>query len=405
MKNKKNLMKYLKKIFTIFFSFFILSSNLFSNSLSEEILNKMSLDEKIGQLFFVPLCPKRKDDHLKDIKRMINEYHIGGLIVKQSNPKEQIESLNYFQSLSKLPLLVLADAEWGLGMRMDETISFPKNIYLASIEDENLLFELGKEIARELKLVGVNVNLAPVVDINNNPKNQIIKERVFGNSSDIVTKKAQLIALGMQSQNILCCAKHFPGYGDIEIDPHLDLPKANHNLDRLKDMEFIPYIELIKNDLSCIMTAHILLPSIDNLPATMSKKLTQDLLRDFLGFEGLIITDALNMKALTNIFSVEDIALKSHIAGNDILLYGDHINPNIDDILNRQIPKAFNAIKQSYLSNLLDIKKLDKHVLRILKAKEKVHLFENRYVEEFNEEKLNSPYAYSLKERLEKQIY
>lgn len=393
------------KIFTfIFFVFFTLLTDLYCNSDSESILKEMTLDEKIGQLLMIPLCPKRKDDHLKDIQKMLDEYHIGGIIVKQSDPKSQIESLNYFQSKSKLPLLVSADAEWGLGMRMENAISYPKNIYLGNIEDDDLIFELGKEIARQLKLVGVHINLAPVVDINNNPKNLIIKERVFGSDPKVVSKKAKVIVLGMQSQNILCAAKHFPGYGDIEIDPHLDLPKAFHTLDRLFNIEFIPYFELIKENIGCIMTAHIYLPNLDALPVTMSKKLTKELLRDILHFDGLIITDALNMNALTNIYPVEEIALQSYIAGNDILLYGDHINPNIDDILKRQIPLAFNALKKAFLSNKLEISELDKHVLRILKAKEKLGLFENRFVEDFDEKKLNSEYANKLKEKLEIQI-
>lgn len=397
-------MKNYKKFILIFFSLLTFSFNLFSKNTSEEILENMSLDEKIGQLFMVPLCPKRDCHHFDDIQKLIDNYYIGGIIIKQANPKEQIDTLNYFQGQSKYPLLVSADAEWGLGMRMNETISYPKNIYLGLIEDDNLIFELGKEIARQLKLVGVHINLAPVVDINNNPKNQVIKERVFGSDSKLVTKKAKLIVLGMQSQNILCTAKHFPGYGDIEIDPHLDLPKAYHSLDRLKNIEFIPYNELIENNIACIMTAHILLPNLDYLPVTMSKKLTEDLLRNVLNFKGLIITDALNMKALTNIYSIEHIALQSHIAGNDILLYGDHINPNIDDILNRQVPIAFDAIKQAYLSGQLDIKKLNEHVLKILKAKEKLNLFENRFVEKFDDKKINSEYAYKLKERLENEI-
>jgi len=397
-------MKFLKKYLFLFFFIFLLSWELFSKSLSEEILKNMSLDEKIGQLFMVPLCPKRKDDHFKDIQKLIQNFHIGSVIVKQADPENQIKTLNYFQKQSKLPLFVSADAEWGLGMRMEKTISYPKNIYLATIENDALLFELGKEIARQLKLVGVHINLAPVVDINNNPKNLIMNERVFGKDSNIVAKKAKLIVLGMQSNNILCTAKHFPGYGDIEIDPHLGLPKAFHTFERLKNIEFIPYKELIENNLSCIMTAHILLPNIDGLPATMSKKITNEFLRKILKFQGIIVTDALNMKALTNNYSIGDIAMLSHIAGNDILLYGDHIDPNIDDIIKRQIPIAFKAIKQAYLSKKLNIEKLNLHVLRILKAKEKLNLFENRLVEEFNEKKLNNENAYLLKKILEEKI-
>jgi len=384
--------------------FILLPFFLFAQSISDKILNEMSLEEKIGQLIMAPACPKRKDHHQKDLEELCEKYHIGGLIVKQSDPKSQIEALNHLQSFSNLPLLVSADAEWGLGMRMGKTISYPKNIDLQYIEDNQLLFDLGCEIARQLKLVGVHINLAPVVDVNNNPKNPTVSKRVFGKDPIIVTTKAKYIAMGMQSQNILATAKHFPGYSDIEIDPHLDLPATNHDLTRLEEVDFVPYKELIKNDIALIMTAHILLPNISDIPATMSKKITKDLIRNKLGFKGLIITDALNMKALTNIYSIEDIALYSHIAGNDILLYGDHINPNIDDIIMNQIPRAFAAIKTAYLQGILSEENLNEHVLRILKAKEKLGLFDNRYVDDFDENKLNSEYAYKLKEHLENLI-
>lgn len=376
----------------------------FSESVSDGLLKKMSLDEKIGQLFMVPFCPNRKDAHFEDIQKLMDHYHIGGFIVKQSDPESQINALNFFQKRSKLPLIVAADAEWGLAMRMEKAISYPKNIYLGKVEDQDLLFDLGKEIGRQLRLVGAHINLAPVVDINNNPKNLIIKERVFGNDPNLVAKKAKLMVLGMQSQNILCAAKHFPGYGDIETDPHMDLPRASHTLDRLLEMEFVPYARLIESGIACIMTAHIALTNLDVLPATMSKKIIEEILRNKLQFQGIIITDALNMKALTNIYSDEEIALFSHMVGNDILLYGDHINPNIDYILNRRIPSAFEAIKQAYVSGKLDIKRLNEHVLKILKAKEGLGLFENRYIEAFDEEKLNNGYAYTLKDQLENQF-
>jgi len=361
----------------------------------------MSLDEKIGQLFMIPLCPKRDDYHMQDVKKLICKYHIGGIIVKQSDPETQINCLNDLQKISKLPLIVAADAEWGLGMRMEKTISYPKNIYLSNIEDESLLYELGCEIARQLKLVGVHINLAPVVDIDTSD-NDFLSERSFGKDPSLVAKKAKVLVLGMQSQNILATLKHFPGYNAVEIDPHLNLPKTSHIKNRLENFDFIPYKELIE-DVAFIMTAHILLYNISNIPASMSKEIITELLIDTLGFQGIIITDALNMKALTNLYSIEDIALYAHIAGNDILLYGDHINPNVDDIIARQIPLAFFAIKQAYLKNILDEKKLDRQVLKILKAKEKLNLFENRFIDEFDEKKLNSQNAYLLKEKLEKE--
>jgi beta-glucosidase-like glycosyl hydrolase len=386
------------RILILFFPIFLFSIDI------DQIIKNMSLDEKIGQLFMIPLCPKRDASHKQDILNLINKYHIGGFIVKQSDPKNQITSLNYFQEKSKYPLLVSADAEWGLGMRMENTISFPKNIYLSKIKDENFLFMLGQEIARELRLVGVHINLAPVVDVNDDINTPSIGLRTFGSDLNNITNKAKKISLGMQSNNVLACLKHFPGYSDILVDPHLNLPISNHSLERVKNIDFIPYQKLIKEDVKCIMTAHILIKELDAYPATMSKFFIEELLRGYLNFKGLIITDALNMKALTNIYSIEEIALKSHTAGNDILLYGDHINPNIDDILQNQIPRAFQAIKKAYQDKKLDENFLNEKVKRILKAKDDLSLFKNRFLNEFDEEKLNSKHAYILKEKLEKLI-
>jgi beta-glucosidase-like glycosyl hydrolase len=387
-----------KKIF-----FFVLPIYLFSIEIDQTILN-MSLDEKIGQLFMAPICPKRDLSHRQDILNLINNYHIGGFIVKQSDPKSQINALNFFQKKSKYPLLISADAEWGLGMRMENTISFPKNIYLSKIKDDDILYELGKEIARELRLVGVHINLAPVVDVNDNINTPSIGLRTIGSNLNNITDKAKKISLGMQDNNVLACLKHFPGYSDILVDPHLNLPSTNHSLERLKKVDFVPYEKLIKEDVKCIMTAHILIKELDNMPSTMSGFFITDLLRGYLNFKGLIITDALNMKALTNIYSIEEIALNAHMAGNDILLYGDHINPNIDDILKNQIPKAFLAIKKAYLDKKLDENILNKTVKRILQAKKDLSLFESRLVNDFDEEKLNSKQAYLLKEKLENLI-
>ena len=207
--------------------------------------------------------------------------------------------------------------------------------------------------------------------------------RSFSDDRKIVTKKAYQIMKGMQDQNIIACLKHFPGYGDVSVDPHLDLPVAYHERQRLDEIEFYPYKFLIDQNAQAIMSAHIIFKNISDLPATMSKEII-DILIDDMNFKNLLITDALNMKALTNHYSIEDIALLSHTAGHDILLYGDHINPNVDDILKNQIPKAFQAIKNAYLENKLDIEKLDRHVLKILEAKERLNLFENRFVGDYN---------------------
>ncbi len=387
-----------------FFLFLIIPIFLFSKDLSESIVSEMSLDEKIGQLFIIPVSPIRDEEHRKVLKEIINQYHIGGLIVKQSDPNSQIECLNYLQRECKLPLIVMADAEWGLGMRMSNVISYPQNIYLGKLENNQLIYDLGKEIARQLKLVGVHLNLAPVVDVNSNPSNPVIKSRSFSADPEVVSEKASYFVKGQNSENILSCAKHFPGHGDTEVDSHRGLPIIKQDRKRLDNIELKPYARLISEGIDSIMTAHILFPLLSDLPATMSKEVIQGLLRDDMHFKGIIISDALNMKALTEHYSIEEIALKSHMAGVDLLLYGAHKYEDIDDILLNHIPRAFKAIKKAYEEKLLEEKKLDEHLLRILKAKEKLTLFKNRFVEEFDEEKLNSKNAYDLQDKIEKAI-
>jgi beta-glucosidase-like glycosyl hydrolase len=383
----------------VFFFLIIFIPIFLKAEIAEEILSKMSLDEKIGQLFMIPACPKRDMDHFNDLEKVFNDYHIGGVIIKQSDAKSQIDFLNKLQKISKYPLIVAADAEWGLAMRMENTIAFPKNMTLGAIQDDALLYEMGKEIGKELRAVGVHINLAPVVDINSNLTKPIINVRSFSDDRYIVTQKAKYLMKGMEYENIIACIKHFPGYGDITIDPHKDLPIAYHDLKRLDEIEFYPYDFLINDGVEAIMTGHIILPKISDKPATMSKEIL-DILINGKNYKHLIITDALNMSALTNHYSFEDIALYAHIAGHDILLYGDHIAPNIDDILQNQVPRAFNKIKKAYLEKRLPDDKLDAHVLKILKAKEKLKLFENRFVSDYDPNIILNPKAFALKKKL-----
>lgn len=379
--------------------FIILPFFLFSKNISEKILDQMTLDEKIGQLFMLPACPKSDENHLKDLEDVITKYHLGGVIVKQSDAETQINFLNHLQKISKLPLFVSADAEWGLGMRMEDTISFPKNMTLGAILNDELLYEMGKEIALQLKAVGVHINFAPVIDINSNAKNPIINVRSFSDDKEIVAKKANLLMQGMQDQNIIACPKHFPGLGDVIVDPHLDIPIAYHNLERLENIEFYPYDVLINKNAKAIMTAHVLFPKLSNLPATLCTKILDILIKEK-GFKNLLITDALNMKALTKYYEAGEISLLSHIAGNDILLYGAIGKVSVDEIILDFFPKAFMALKQAYLEKTLDEEKLNEHVLKILKAKEDLNLFENRYAAPYDPDIILNPQALELKQKL-----
>lgn len=345
----------------------------------------MTLDEKIGQLFMAPACPLRGDDHWDDWMTLLNDYHVGNAILKHSDPLTQIQFLNRLQAASKYPLLVSADAEWGLAMRMSGTIAFPRNMTLGAMQNTDLIYEMGKEVGRQAKSVGIHMNLAPVADVNNNPKNPIIHTRSFGDDPYRVAECASAYSRGMQAAGLLTCGKHFPGHGDTTVDSHRDLPVIPHSLERLNTIELVPFKQLIRDGVDALMTAHLYVPCLDPVyPTTLSEAVFQKLLREEMGFQGLIVSDALNMKALADRYSVEEIAVLARKAGCDLLLYGDHIAPNIDDIMRNQIPRAFKALKKAYAEGVLDAKKLDESVLRILSAKEKVC----------------SPYAVELKRKL-----
>lgn len=353
---------------------------LFSNW-AEDTLEKMTLEQKIGQLFMAPACPLRGEDHWDDWLKAMKECHIGNAIVKQSDPVSQVNFLNRLQNKSELPLFVTADAEWGLAMRMSNTIAFPRSMTLGAIEDLNLIYLMGQEIGRQAKLVGVHMNLAPVADVNNNPNNPVIHMRSFGEDPKRVAACVAAYANGLQSAGILACAKHFPGHGDTNVDSHRDLPVINHGKERLEAVEFVPFRQTVQEGIAALMTAHLYIPAIDPIyPTSLSKACMTGIARDTLHFEGLIISDALNMKAIADRYSPEEAALLARKAGCDVLLYGDHKDPNVDEIMRAMIPKAYKALVKAYSSGELEIKDLDASVLRILKAKEQIGLNQIRTV-------------------------
>jgi len=338
----------------------------------DDRLASMSLNEKIGQLFVAPVCPTRGEDHFKDWQELMAKYHVGNVILKHSDPSSQIQFLNRLQLSSKIPLLVMADAEWGLSMRMSDVIAFPKNMTLGAIDDLNLIYRLGLEIGRQAKLVGVHMNLAPVADVNRNPENPVIHMRSFGEDPIKVARCVNAYARGLQDAGVMACAKHFPGHGDTSVDSHLDLPVLNHTLERLKTVEWTPFKSGVDGGISALMTAHLDIPTIDPLlPSSLSPRCTA-FMRQYLGFDGLIVTDALNMKALSDRYSLEEIALLAQEAGAELLLYGAHIDERVDELIHSTIPKAIEALKNGYATGRLDIRELDKTVLKILRAKENI---------------------------------
>lgn len=331
----------------------------------DSILSSMSIDQKIGQLFMIQAYSNRDSVHENKIKAMIQDYHIGNLIFMQGTPIKQAQLTNTYQSLSKTPLMIGFDGEWGLDMRLQDTYRFPWNMTLGAIQDNSLIRKFGEHLGSHAKRIGIHVNFAPVVDINTNPLNPIIGNRSFGESKKNVTLKAIEFTQGMQSKGVLANAKHFPGHGDTATDSHLKLPVLNFSKERLDSIELYPYKRVFEAGMSSVMTAHLSIPILESnpkLPTSLSQKVITDLLKVKLGFLGLIFTDGLNMKGAANYSNSAEINLAAIQAGNDVLL------------IPQDIPESVSLIKKSIETGVLSVDRIEESVRKILLAKYKVGL-------------------------------
>ncbi|WP_455168584.1 glycoside hydrolase family 3 N-terminal domain-containing protein, partial [Aegicerativicinus sediminis] len=335
------------------------------NQWVDSLYNSMTLEERIGQLFMVQVFSNKDAVHEEQIAKLIKDNHIGGLIFSLGGPYRQAKLNNKLQSMSKIPLLVGMDAEWGLSMRLDSTFAYPWNMTLGAIKDEKLIEKTGFQIGKHCKRLGVHFNFAPVVDINTNPKNPIIGNRSFGEDRDAVTEKALAFMEGMQKAGVLANAKHFPGHGDTDSDSHKTLPTIHFNAKRIDSVELHPYRELIKKGLSSVMVAHLNVPAMESragYPSSISKNIVTNVLLDSLKFQGLVFTDALGMKGASNFSQPGDIDLAAFEAGNDVLLMSENVPLSIE--------KISNAIKADKISE----ERLARSVKKILMAKYKVGL-------------------------------
>jgi beta-N-acetylhexosaminidase len=338
----------------------------------DSIYNTLTLKEKVGQLFTVQVFSNQDENDKDSIIELINDYNIGGIIFSKGDPVKQAKLDNELQSISKIPLLVSMDAEWGLSMRLDSTFAFPWNMTLGAVKNNKLIEQTGRQIGEHCKRLGVHLNFAPVVDINTNPKNPIIGNRSFGEDRDNVTEKALAFMKGIQSAGVLANAKHFPGHGDTETDSHKTLPTIDFDAKRIDSVEIYPYKKLIKEGLSSVMVAHLNVPSLEsqnNYPSSLSNHIITDILKNSLGFKGLIISDALSMKGVANFDESGAIDLAAFLAGNDILLMSE--NPKIG------ITKIMNA----YYEGMITEARLEYSVKKILKAKFKVGLNQYKPIE------------------------
>jgi Beta-glucosidase-related glycosidases len=334
----------------------------------DSIYSQMTLHERVGQLFMAIAMSNDSEAQLNTVRSQIREQNIGGIIFSKGGPIRQAKLNNEFQALSKVPLLVGMDAEWGLAMRLDSTFAFPWNMTLGAIKDNRIIEKVGKRIGEHSKRLGVHINFAPVVDINTNPKNPIIGNRSFGEDKEDVTLKSLAFMKGMQQAGILANAKHFPGHGDTDSDSHKTLPTISFSKKRIDSIELYPYRRLIQDGLSSVMVAHLNVPSLEEraeFPSSISKKIVTDILKRELGFKGLIFTDALNMKGASNFKEPGEIDLAAFLAGNDVLL------------ISEDIPKSQQLLIDSYNTGVISEARLALSVKKILMAKYKVGL--NRY--------------------------
>src|SRR3970040_161919 len=290
----------------------------------DSIYDSMSFDEKIRQVFMVAAYSNKDDAHFNAVDKLITENRIGGLIFFQGGPVRQAKLTNRFQAKSKVPLFIGNDAEWGWGMRLDSTSNYPYNMTLGAVQDLKLIEKMGMQLGEQSKMLGLQFNFAPVLDINTNPKNPIIGFRSFGEDKYKVTERAVTLVKGIQSEGVFATGKHFPGHGDTETDSHKALPTVNFSKERLEMMEFYPYKKMFAEGLSSVMVAHLNVPSLEsrsNYPSSISYNVVTDILQKELGFNGLIFTDALNMKAVSNFNKGELVDLKAFMAGDDILFF------------------------------------------------------------------------------------
>jgi len=326
----------------------------------DSVFNRLSKKQKIAQLFMVRVYSNQTPAFDDSIARLIKKEKIGGIVFFQGGPVRQAQFTNRYQSISKVPLLMAIDGEWGLGMRLDSTISYPYQMTLGAIQDNTLLFKMGQFVARDFKRLGLQMNFGPDMDVNNNPNNPVIGFRSFGDNKYNVAQKGIAYMQGMQNGGILTTAKHFPGHGDTDVDSHYDLPQLPFTRQRLDSLEEYPFREAIKAGLSGVMVAHMNIPALDStkhLPSTLSKPIITGVLKDSLGFKGLVVSDAMGMKGVVKYFPNGEADVKAFMAGMDILE------------LSENSKRAIKMVKKAMRKKQIDREELYTRVKKVLAAK------------------------------------
>ena len=339
------------------------------NQWVDSVFNSLSPEARIGQLIVAAVTPRSNDATRDQVKRLVSQNMVGGLIYEESTVGEQAEVTNLAQSLSAVPLMITIDGEWGLGMRLKEVPNFPRNLILGAIDNDMLLYEYGREVARQCRRMGIQVNFAPVLDVNDNPLNPVIGNRSFGESPELVARHAIAFARGLEDGGVMAVGKHFPGHGSSSEDSHKTLPVINKTMQEINTCELVPFRRFIEAGLSGILTAHLLVPSIDGgkAPTSLSADCVNDVLRDQLNFDGLIFTDALNMKGATQLLK-GSACVNALLAGNDVLLMPENISDEIA------------AIKAAVSNGTISQSIIDERCKKILRYKYALDLTSRQHI-------------------------
>lgn len=357
----------------------------------DSVMKTLTPDQRVAQLFMVAAYSNRKRIDEDSVSTLVQQYGVGGLIFFQGGPVRQSKLVNRYQSQAKVPLLVAMDGEWGVGMRLDSTTRFPYQMSMGGIRDNQLFYQMGQEIARQFKRLGMHVNFAPVVDVNNNASNPVIGFRSWGENRENVTGKSYQYMKGMQDANVLAVAKHFPGHGDTDTDSHLALPLIRVDQRRIDTLELFPFKSLIQRGLGGMMIAHLNIPALDStgMPSTLSKPIVTGLLKQKLGFQGIIFTDAMNMKGVISKYPPGDADLRAILAGNDILEFS------------RNIPLALRMVREAINKGQISQEEIDARCRKVLALKQWAGLDRYKPIELKNlYQELNTPHANYLTRRL-----
>ncbi len=294
---------------------------------------KLSKDQRIAQLMIIRAYSNLGAVHVQQVTDLITKYNVGGLCFFQGGPIRQAQLTNFYQGIAKTPLMICIDGEWGLGMRLDSVINYPRQLMMGATQDASLIYEFGKAVGEQCKRLGIHVNYAPDIDVNNNPNNPVINDRSFGEDKYKVALYGVKYMQGMQAVNVMACAKHFPGHGDVAVDSHYDLPVINKTRAQLDSLELYPFRELIKAGVGSMMIAHLFVPAIDtitNQATSLSYKNVTGLLKNELGYKGITFTDGLGMKGITKYYPSGEASVQALIAGNDMLCLPEDVGAAIE---------------------------------------------------------------------------